>query len=302
MDFYAPLAERTPDTQYRDILKLILEKGVRTHNKFQTTARITHLNTPNMVFDLRNGFPMITERDVSGFFRKPIAEVRCFMHGAQTLDEFRKIGGKYWPSWWARWVTAEKCEKFGLPAGDLGPGSYGPGFVRRQPDGTAFNQFVNVVQQMKDYPWVTTHRVTPWIPELTLQHKELQRKVVVAPCHGDLQITIIDGVVHVRMDQRSGDFPVGVPSNMIQWADWTIKLAHVTGLKPGTYTHSVHDAHMYENQTESVEELLKREPRILPTLRIKYPNISDLLAFIPEDVELSDYDPHPAMNDIPVTE
>jgi thymidylate synthase len=299
---YKPYSDRTPDTQYRDILKLIMAEGVRTHNKFQNKDRITHLRTPNMEFRLDNGFPIITERDISSFFRKPIAEVICFMHGARHLDEFKRIGGKYWPNWWARWVTAEKCAKFGLELGDLGPGSYGPGFVRKQPEGHLFNQFQEVVKQMKDMPWVTTHRITPWIPELTLQHNTLQRKVVVAPCHGDLQITITGDSFTVRMDQRSGDVPIGVPSNMLQWAAFCLMLGQVTGYRPEWYVHSIHDAHMYSDQLEKVKELVEREPIPYPTLVINDTSVKDLLDFRPEHFDLVDYQPHPAMNDIPVTE
>lgn len=299
---YLPYEKRGPDTQYRDILKMIMEEGVRTHNLHQTKGRITHLRTPNMEFNLSNGFPIITDRDISSFWRKPIAEVISFMHGARTLEELKRTGGKYWANWWSRWVTPEKCALFGLEAGDLGAGSYGPGFVRVQPDGTVFNQFQEVVKQMRDMPWVTTHRITPWIPEKTLQHNSLRRQVVVAPCHGDLQITITGDTFTVRMDQRSGDVPIGVPSNMLQWAAFCLMLGQVTGLKPEWYVHSIHDAHMYTDQEGQMRGLVEREPIPFPTLTINDPTITDLLDFKPEHFDLADYHPHPAMNDIPVTE
>ena len=299
---YTPYVERTADSQYRNILEQILKEGVVTHNKFQEKGRITCLTTPNMVFHLENGFPIIGERDVSKFWLKPIAEIIAFMKGARTIDELRTYGGKNWANWWKRWTSEEKTAKFGLTTGDLGPGSYGPGFVRTQPDGTVFNQFAHLVKQIQDMPWLTTHRVTPWIPELTLQHNELQRKVVVAPCHGDIQVTIIGGKLVLRMDQRSGDFPVGVPSNMIQWAAFTLMLAQVTGYEPLAYIHSVHDAHMYTDQIKHVRKLLERKPQRLATVRITDSTIKDLFAFTPEHFELTDYSPHPAMDDIPVTE
>jgi len=302
MDIYTAFEDRAPDTQYRDILCQIMDEGVTTHNKFQTKGRITCLTTPNMVFPFENGFPIICERDVSSFWRKPIAELIAFINGARTLEELKKFGGKEWASWWKRWVTKEKCAQFDLEEGDLGPGSYGPGFVRRQPDGTTFNQIEHLVRQIKEMPWLTTHRVTPWIPELTLQHSGLKRKVVVAPCHGDIQVTIIDGKLTVRMDQRSGDMPVGVPANMIQWAAFTLMLAQVTGNTPETYIHSVHDAHMYTDQIEHVRELILRQPRPFATVRIIDPTIMNILDFRPEHFELTDYHPHPAMYDIPVTE
>ena len=300
-DYLRP-GERRPDTQYRDILKLIMKDGVRTKNEFQTKGRITHLRTPNMEFNLANGFPIITDRDISSFWRKPIAEVISFMHGARTLSELKQTGGTHWANWWARWVKPEKCATFGLEPGDLGAGSYGPGFVRVQADGSVFNQFTEVVQQMKDMPWLTTHKITPWIPEKTIQHSNRQRKVVVAPCHGDLQITITGKSFTVRMDQRSGDVPIGVPSNMLQWAAFCLMLGQVLDLTPEWYVHSIHDAHMYTDQEDYMRELVEREPIPFPTLTINDPSIKNLLDFTPEHFDLTDYHPHEAMPDIPVTE
>jgi thymidylate synthase len=53
------------------------------------------------------------------------------------------------------------------------------------------------------------------------------------------------------------------------------------------------------DQIPNVEELLKREPKRLPTV-IMLNKKDDIFAYRSEDFELSDYDPHPAMKDIPV--
>lgn len=302
---YKPYSERVPDTQYRDTLNYMMKEGnsVRTQNMFQTTARHACLTTPNMVFNFENGFPIIPDRDISGFWRRPIAELIAFINGARTLAELKEFGGKEWASWWKRWVTEEKCVNFGLPPGDLGDASYGPGFARfPMPDGGTFNQIENLVRQIRKYPFLSTHKVSPWIPFWTLQHEDLRRKVVVAPCHGDIQVTILEGKLTLRMDQRSADVPIGVPSNILQWAAFTLMLAQVTGYEPYMYIHSLHDAQIYENQFDRMKELVGRKPLRFPTVRINDPTITDIFAFRAEHFELSDYNPHPAMQDIPVTE
>ena len=38
-------------------------------------------------------------------------------------------------------------------------------------------------------------------------------------------------------------------------------IAQVTGLKPGTYTHSIKDAHIYVNQVDGIKEQIRREDR-----------------------------------------
>ena len=38
-------------------------------------------------------------------------------------------------------------------------------------------------------------------------------------------------------------------------------IAQVTGLKPGTYKHSIKDAHIYVNQVDGIKEQIRREDR-----------------------------------------
>ena len=69
-------------------------------------------------------------------------------------------------------------------------------------------------------------------------------------------------------------------------------VAHVTGLVPGTFVHTLGDAHLYKNHLEQARTQLARAPRPLPRLRIVTPR-RDLAAFCYEDFVLEGYDPHP---------
>jgi len=298
---YKPFGERTPDYQYQNILKKILEEGVYKKHPYQKNGRLTIVTTPKMIFPLSNGAPLITERKIS-FWRKAVAEIICFIHGARTLDDMERIAGKDWPSWWGEWVDEDSCAIFGLPEGDLGPGSYGPAFHDfPKSDGGSFNQVEAVVKQIKRWPDLSTHKISTWIPNLALQDGDGKRQVVVAPCHGDVQITILDGKLYLQMDQRSADVPIGVPSNMIQYTALTLMFAQVTGYEPYMFIHNLRDAQIYDNQVDYVKEVILREPRPFPTLRITEPNIKNIFDFRPEHFELDDYYPHTAIPDIPVT-
>lgn len=265
-------------------------------NKYQNNGTFTHLNLKVMEFNLRNGVPLITERKIS-FWRKAIAEIIAFINGARTDEEMKKYGC----DWWSTWTN--KSPIFGLAPGDMGPGSYGPAFHDfPMPGGETFNQFKHLVKQMRDRPFLRTHKVTTWIPYYTLQHNEMDRKVVVAPCHGDIQATIADGWLTLRMQQRSCDLPIGGPANMIQYAALTLMLAQVTGTKPHKFIHGINDAQIYEDQVPHLGDLVTRIPRPFPILRINDPKIDDLFSFRAHHFEIEEYDPHPAVNWIPVTE
>lgn len=284
---YKPRTERRPDTQYRERLRFVLENGTLIGETAQGPGALTCFGTlPPMVFNLANGIPLITERKI-GFWRKPVSEIIAFINGARTIDQLEQFGCDFWSDY------RGKGTKLGLDPDDLGPGSYGAAFHDFEvPDGGTLNQFAQVIEQIRNYPSMRTHLVTPWKPYYTA--RGLGRKVIVAPCHGWLHFRVIDGALHMRMDQRSADLPIGVPSNMIQYATLLLMVSQVTGYPPGNYVHSFSDAHIYEDQLEHVTKLLKREPRSFPIMKINE-NIQDLFAFRAEDFEIEEYDPHPGM-------
>ena len=72
-------------------------------------------------------------------------------------------------------------------------------------------------------------------------------------------------------------------------------VAQVAGLKPGTFVHTLGDAHLYLNHVEQARVQLGREPRGLPRM-ILNPERKDLFAFRYEDFRLEGYDPHPAIS------
>lgn len=292
------------DTQYRDRLKLVLENGVRVESQTGTDT-ISYIGIPPMRFDLSNGFPMITERNMAPkeserlpvtIWRQAIAEIIGFINGARTLEQLESFDC----SWWAPWGTPEKTKKRGLQPGDLGPGSYGAAFHDfPTAEGGTYNQVQNIVEQIKELPHLKTHFITPWIPQYTVRGKGKTQKVVVCPCHGWMHILIQNNKLNLHMFQRSGDLPIGVPSNMVQYAALTMMLAHVTGYEPGYYVHSISDAHIYVDQVPAVEKMLAREPKTFPTMKLAktHDNIFD---FRHTDFEVEDYNPHPGIPGIPV--
>lgn len=296
--------KRTPDNQYQTLLKLILENGIRTPSQ-QGTDALTLIAPPPMRFKFENGFPMITERNMNPkvsdhlpvtVWQQAIGEICAFINGARTTDELEKFGCY----WWKSWATPEKCAKRGLETGDLGPGSYGAAFHDfPTSEGKPFNQFKHIVEQIIEEPQLRTHFVSPWIPQYMGRGKGKQQKVVVCPCHGWVNIRIIEGKLTLHMMQRSGDTPVGVPSNMVQYAALTMMLAHVTGTEAYEFVHSISDAHIFVDQIPAVETMLSREAKRFPTVTMNTDK-KDLFEFRREDFTLSDYEPHPGIKGIPV--
>jgi thymidylate synthase len=292
------MAQRQPDPQYRDLLGRVLTSGVAVPTRQGPQARTLMQQT--MRFDLANGFPMITERSVRSFWRKAIGELCAFINGATTLDELAEFGC----DWWGPWATPEKTAKRGLPAGTLGPGSYGGAFRSfPTPEGGGFDQFQHLVEQLNELPGDRTHFVSPWIPQYQVRGHGKTPKTTIAPCHGWVHVRVLAGALHLHMFQRSGDVPVGVPANMVQYAALLLMLEHLTGIPAATYYHTISDAHVYEDQVPSAQVMLEREPRRLPTVRLTEAagKVTDIHGFRAAHFELSDYDPHPSISSVPVS-
>jgi thymidylate synthase len=294
---YKPISKRKPDKQYQNILKNILDNGVWSDTRQGPRAKT--LIGVQMHFDLSNGFPVITDRSIESFWQKPIGELCAFINGARTRDQLAEFGVR----WWDAWTTEEKTAKRGLEPGDIGPGSYGAAFHDfPTADGGSFDQYKHLVEQINELPELRTHFITPWIPQYIVRGKGKDQKVTIAPCHGWVHVRILENKLYLHMYQRAGDFPIGVPSNMIQYAALALMLGQLTGYEPTSYVHTVSDAHIYEDQIELLSPMLEREPRPFPTVNLtaEGKKIKDIHDFRGEHFELKDYDPHPSIPKIPV--
>jgi thymidylate synthase len=283
--------ERTPDMQYHELLQRIMDDGTVVKTQMDEEAKMVFGH--QMRFPLSNGFPIITERDISGkFLDQALGELFCFLNGGHTQADLEKFGCR----WWKPWVSKEKTAKRGLEEGDLGPGSYGAAW-RTFPtsEGKPFDQITHVVEQIKEKPHLRTHLVIPWVPQYIGRGKGKVQKVTVVPCHGFLHVIVANGEMSLHHYQRSADVPVGLVFNMVQYAALLMMLAQVTGNKPKELVYTISDAHVYDRQYDDVATLLSREPRIFPSIEMD-PSVKDIFAFRQEHFKIGDeYDPHPPM-------
>jgi len=291
---YTPFSDRTIDSQYRDLLTRILKTGHKVDTQQEEAAYRVHGH--EMRFNLANGFPIITERDLCSapegkrtMFQLALGELFAFRDGARTLAQMKEYGC----GWWSRWVTPAKCAKRGLETGDLGPGSYGPAW-RSFPtaEGSPFDQFKHVLEQIEELPHLRTHFVSPWIPQYIGRGAGKQQRVVVAPCHGWLHILCDPTAKELSMlhFQRSGDVPVGVVGNMIQYAALALMIGQQIDYRVTELVYYISDAHIYVNQVKDVEELLATEPQRFPTVTLD-PSVKHVFDFKDEHFKVEDYMP-----------
>ena len=100
------------------------------------------------------------------------------------------------------------------------------------------------------------------------------------------------GLLHCQLYQRSCDMGLGVPFNIASYALLTHMLAHVCDLTPGTFIHTMGDAHVYRDHVEALNVQLEREPRSFPELVIHREKGGSVDGWRVEDFEVRGYEPH----------
>jgi len=254
--------------QYLDLLKHIRDRGVEKSDRTGTGTK--SIFGHQMRFELSDGFPMLTTKKLH--MKSIVHELLWFLAGDTNIGYLKQHGVRIWDEW------ADSN-------GDLGP-VYGKQWRSwAAPDGRTIDQILDAVHLIKTDPDSRRIIVSAWnpadIPSMAL-----------APCHCLFQFYVGDGRLSCQLYQRSADVFLGVPFNIASYALLTEMMALATGLKPGTFVHTLGDAHLYQNHLRQVDEQLSRQPRALPKLQLENRGQS-LFDFKYTDVALVDYDPHP---------
>jgi thymidylate synthase len=254
--------------QYHQLMRHVREHGHRKDDR-TGTGTLSVFGWQSR-YDLSQGFPLVTTKKLH--LRSIIHELLWFIRGETNVQYLRdnKV------SIWDEWADAN---------GDLGP-VYGAQW-RSWParDGSTIDQLSDVIARIGKSPDSRRLIVTAWNPA------DVDR-MALPPCHCLFQFYVADGKLSCQLYQRSADIFLGVPFNIASYALLTHMVAHVTGLKPGEFIHTLGDAHLYLNHLEQADEQLQRELLPLPRLVIKR-DVKDIMDFRFEDFEVVGYQSHP---------
>lgn len=270
--------------QYYEILRHILDTGTR-HDDRTGVGTISAFGYQTR-FDLSEGFPIVTTKRVP--FRWVAEELFWFLSGSTSEKDLNARGVDIW----AEWATAEQTARFGREEGDLGPiyGYLWRSFGGDYPRMNGVDQIARLIKEIETNPNSRRLIVTGWNPEAC-------DDVALPPCHTLFQFKIENGrTLHCQLYQRSADAFLGVPFNISSYALLTHLVAHVCRLEAGEFIHTFGDLHIYSNHLEQVEELLGREPLVLPQLEFAgadgLKGLEGLLNFKYEHLRLSGYESH----------
>lgn len=260
--------------QYLDLVERVLNEGVESGDRTGTgTLRVFgHM----MRFDMRDGFPLITTKKLHT--KSIIHELLWMLSGDTNVRYLQANGVRIWNEWADE--NGNLGPVYGAQWRKWGAGQIGDG----KPYG-GIDQISWLVHEIKTNPDSRRLIVETWnVGELD--------NMALHPCHKSFQVAVINGVLNLKVEQRSADVFLGVPFNIGFYAFLLHMLAQQCDLYPGELIWSGGDVHIYKNHIPQLALQMTRKPYPLPTLKFarKPDSIFDYKF---EDFMILDYQAHP---------
>ncbi|WP_419826262.1 thymidylate synthase [Sphingomonas sp.] len=290
-----------PEHQYLRLLDRVLTKGDERMDRTGVGAK--SLFGELVRFDLSGGqVPILTTKRV--YWKAAVKEMLWFLKGSTNIQPLLRENVRIWSAWpLARYqretgLTVSQAEfeervladdEFAREWGDLGP-VYGKQW-RRWVDssGAEHDQIAKLVETLSTNPSSRRMLFHAWnVGELDL--------MALPPCHMVYQFHVNSrGELNCLIFQRSCDLFLGAAFNFTGGAALVHMLAQQAALTPGELVWIGGDVHIYLNHQDQVREQMTREPRPLPTMRLrrKPASIDDYRI---EDFEVTGYAPHPPIH------
>lgn len=284
---------------YLKLCRDVLEKGSLKSDR-TGTGTLSYFGY-QMRFNLQEGFPLLTTKKVH--FHSVLGELLWFISGETNIRPLVMQKIRIWNEWpYENYKKSSdyqgedmdayikriiEDEDFARKHGDLGP-VYGAQW--RNFNGV--DQLLEIENEIKTNPHSRRLLISAWNPPKI-------KEMLLPPCHLLMQFYVSpDGeTLSLQLYQRSADIFLGVPFNIASYSLLLHMMAHATGKKVGEFVMTIGDAHIYTNHFEQVKEQLTREPLPLPSIKIKR-KVNSIIDIKYEDIELIDYNHHPAIKAI----
>lgn len=264
------------DTIFKENIRKIMEEGVwseqaRPKYKDGRTANSKYITGAFMEFDLAKGeFPITTLRPIA--IKSAIKEMLwIYQDQSNSLDLLEdKYNVHYWNDW---------------EVGDSRTIGQRYGAVVKKHDITN-----KILKQLEANPWNRRNIISLW------DYDAFEETEGLLPCAFQTMFDVrrVEGEIYLdaTLTQRSNDMLVAHHINAMQYVALQMMIAKHFGWKVGKFFYFINNLHIYDNQFEQAEELLRREAtNCQPRLVLNVPDGTNFFDIKPEDFELVDYDP-----------
>lgn len=331
------------DHTYRDGLKEIIDNGYVYEDPNREGVFRTEVQEMSFKHSFEDGFPAITTKEA--YFKGAIGELLMFLSGSTDIRDLWKFGVRFWDKDWARFKGYSEKEiplvyqawKKGVV---LSEDTFDMGkiYPKQYRDFGGVDQLINIIETLKTNPMSTSLIVNAWNPsELKL--------MCLPPCHYGFQVTArpLSGIERYKLwyknnfetgleynenaninfddsyytttpkygftvhwQQRSTDYFLGTPVNVMYYALLALILEKLTGHKALGIQGDLKNVHLYDNQVEAALEQLGRDPKKYGSSYVKVSEKIDRLVehldsgaviveLVPSMFELRNYESYPPL-------
>ena len=276
------------EDDYLDLLHTVINSGEKRDGERTGVGTRSWFMTW-LTFDLKEGFPLLTTKKVN--FNAVASELLWFVEGS---DDERRLAEIHYGKPREELVGKTTIWTANADAQGVALGyentdtvkKLGPVYGVQWRNWNGIDQLAKLIEQIKTNPQSRRHILSAWnVSDIDA--------MALPPCHTFSQFYVTNqGELNCNLYQRSADLFLGVPFNIASYALLTNMIAKVCKLKPGTFTHTIGDAHIYENHIDAVKTQLERTSRKFPKLKIKgrQKTIDD---FTMDSFEITGYKPDP---------
>lgn len=223
------------DEIYQNLVRRIMTEGIAEVNQ-RTRHETKAVMGAHFSLDIeRGGFPLLTLRKIP--IKMFVAEQCWFISGARKPEIFLRQFTKIW-------------DDFTNP-GDVVTVAYG--YRWRKHFGR--DQLGLLIKLLEKDPSSRHGVVVTWDPSADGLGGTAKKNV---PCPYTFTVGIVGGRLHLHNIIRSNDVILGTPADVAGFAFLQCMLAERLGVRPGIYSHSISNAHIYDIHYSAAEELLKR--------------------------------------------
>ena len=264
------------DIIFKDNIRKIMDEGVFSENarpryKDGNVANSKYITGAFAEYDLsKDEFPITTLRPIA--IKSAIKEVLWIYQDQSNSLEL--LNNKYNVHYWNDWEV-----------GDTGTIGQRYGAVVKKHD-----IIHKILQQLETNPWNRRNIISLW------DYEAFEESDGLLPCAFQTMFDVrrVDGEIYLdaTLTQRSNDMLVAHHINAMQYVALQMMIAKHFGWKVGKFFYFINNLHIYDNQFEQANELLRREPsNCQPRLVLNVPDGTDFFDIKPEDFELINYDP-----------
>ncbi len=236
--------------QYLALVEQVLGEG--THKPNRTGVDTVAAFSQHYEIDLAEGFPLLTTKDLSGYrWNSLVHEFLWYLSGEEHIRSLREETS-IWDAWadeagrldtaygrfWRRYPIPESGVE-----GETWADSDHDWVNAADDPAPTFDQIQYVLDQLRENPQSRRIVVNAW-------HPANAAVSTLPPCHYTFVFNVQGDRLNLHLTQRSGDVALGVPFNIAAYALLLEAVAGRTGFDPGSFAHTVVDAHVYCGKAE----------------------------------------------------